>query len=855
MSLSLLFSSTALAYGPGIHCREADRALEMIIELDDSWANDMEGPYARSYLRMGANSPDFQWAADGLNFGHSKELSYHLLQSAQSLGPEHRLFALGHLAHVAGDASAEVFVTPTLFASAPIGPMDLFVGDDNAKAESEAILEGYGDLVNGDWLAVVECIWDLRLESPEAWQRFEDVFLWYCEAGNELYDNSDCALALENLDQSFGVADDLLGSSDLEGAKALISLLIDQPLEALFDLYSSGLLSFLLGQEAAESENFDFYSNHFLTGPLVDPKLWTIYDKHFQDLGPAFTRDHYEHEITGWPEYDGVSIISGNIQSLLQFLPQYYSAQPGLHVTDLRWFNAEGEQVSDISMADAGKSMTAEVRLFSALPFAGTVYGHVLRDMPGLTPDLDEWVGEGEVSMDIDPLNYSLTPQTFLTIPFTVDADGVNGFYVELFVGEDEKPWFSTSSDRLWEIQELPMNLPVYHHFDTYQDYPNSLKVADAENNQGSLLLHINVAPNGPGIAGASATILEETTSTNDTGNATFPTLEPVFYDGSASAEGYSTETKSIPVATGAPSWNSIALHGLPSPALPQWVPSNTCIPVTWNTEVFADQAVDFNARATSPDQSDEWISTRSMGIEGKGELCADAPLENGLELIVALVAVYGDGTEGIQEWTEPVRLDGSEPDFQEMIQTLVPLNCAELSEDTFPGFTLSIQVRDLESGIAKATYSMGGEDDWQEIEFEAQDDEKWTVISFSKDSKTATQETEGLSLRIYNNAGGITEIPLNPMEAISPCSEKEGEEGAENQESTENEEGKESPSEESNESATDEDSESEEQNSGAADASSGCAATRVPSPLPPLFLFIGILFFRKRTRKTHFQG
>ena len=27
-----------------------------------------------------------------------------------------------------GDASAEVFVTPTLFASAPIGPMDLFLG-------------------------------------------------------------------------------------------------------------------------------------------------------------------------------------------------------------------------------------------------------------------------------------------------------------------------------------------------------------------------------------------------------------------------------------------------------------------------------------------------------------------------------------------------------------------------------------------------------------------------------------------------------------------------------------------------------------------------------------------------------
>ena len=55
--------------------------------------------------------------------------------------------------------------------------------------------------------------------------------------------------------------------------------LVNQPLEALFDLYSSGLLAFLLGQEAVPSNDFAFYSTLFLTGPLVDPELWSIYDK------------------------------------------------------------------------------------------------------------------------------------------------------------------------------------------------------------------------------------------------------------------------------------------------------------------------------------------------------------------------------------------------------------------------------------------------------------------------------------------------------------------------------------------------------------------------------------------------
>ena len=262
-------------------------------------------------------------------------------------------FALGHLAHVAGDASAEVFVTPTVFASAPIGPMDLFIGNDKPKSESEAIVEGYGDLVNGDWEAVVETIWDLRLESPEAWGRFANVFLWYCETGNELFNNSDCEAALTQLDERFGTADDLLGGLDLDGAKNLIQALVNQPLETLFDLYSSGLLAFLLRSGIHPGDNYDFYAALSCGAPGRPCSV--VHLRHGPaDLGPVFTVDHYENEILGWPEYDGVSLISGNIQSLLQYLPEAYSAQPGLHVTELRWFNSGGSRNRSGHSRDGG---------------------------------------------------------------------------------------------------------------------------------------------------------------------------------------------------------------------------------------------------------------------------------------------------------------------------------------------------------------------------------------------------------------------------------------------------------------------------------------------------------------------
>ncbi len=145
-----VFPATAGAWGPAMHVREAERTLQVLREVDDQWDILVQSdPLARQYLRLGAISPDFQHGSAELTFGHSKALSYHLLESAPDDRADLKLFALGHLIHLAGDATAEAFVSPWVWAAHPLGMYDLFVGGDGQVGESETIMEGFSEITLG----------------------------------------------------------------------------------------------------------------------------------------------------------------------------------------------------------------------------------------------------------------------------------------------------------------------------------------------------------------------------------------------------------------------------------------------------------------------------------------------------------------------------------------------------------------------------------------------------------------------------------------------------------------------------------------------------------------------------------
>jgi len=523
----------ALPCGPGVHVREAKRVLERMMTNDPIWASFLRHPLAPSYIRLGSISPDFQWAIRSLGFGHSLELSYFLLSKAmQEQSAEHALFSLGHLAHISSDASCETFLTPTVIGSVPLGMTDFIEGYDDALGESEGIIESYGDLLLGDYDGVVDLVYDFWFEGDMAKQRGREIFLWYCQTGVEFYDNQvDCDQALFEFETLLGKGEDFLGNLDRQGAKDLVHSLLSLPIESLLDLAMGGALSALIGDMAKPTPWAKEEAQRVLQTALGDPIFWKdLYENHFQDLAPTWTLERVETQVLGdWPDRSNNAIICGNIQSVMQFLPDFYNVQPGLIVDGVWWEMEDGTKLNAVSVEDEGKRIVARVRLFSALSYSGKVKVVVKSDKYGLDNSLDEVLGEESVDVRIDPFAYVHTERLEVMCPFTVKTSGAKGFYVEVFDGNDKKPLFTSNWDRLWQIEGLNFFSPIYKdNFGSYGHWPLSLPISDCLEAYSTLFVRVTSAKENKPLEGAWASIEGEAFSrTNKNGVAILDMVLP----------------------------------------------------------------------------------------------------------------------------------------------------------------------------------------------------------------------------------------------------------------------------------------------------------------------------------------
>lgn len=572
----------AWASGPGVHLLEADRVLDSLAESDPKWAELAALPLARSYLHFGAVSPDFEKATDTIPFGHQHGLSYSLLEKAKSEKPEFRLFALGHLCHQGSDGAMEALIVPAFFSSAPIGLYSLFGEYADGRADSEGIIESFGDLILGDWLALVDMLFDFWYEDDEAKQRASELFYWYCETGAEHFSMSvDCDLVKSELEGLLAKADGIVGMMSREEAKQFVQMLVDQPLDELVNLATSGMLTSMLSGQVEPGPEYDAEVERFKNSVFVDPEFWVLYQQ-LDMLGPAYALDALDVKPPSgsWPIYDANAIRCGNLQSIMNFNTDEYDVVTGLIVDELVYLDSEGQQVGEVTPAELGESLTARVRLFSALPFSGTVRGVVRKDRPGLDQVDDDVVGEAEVQLEIDPTAYVVEPRTELEIPFVADTEGVLGFYIELFAGDSPLPWFTTSWDQLWQIGELDFTRDIYAlNFGTYGHWPPSLPVAEPDEKPALLIVKVSLAFTGAPIEGAEVTVTgagPRTTKAN--GLAVFDLPEPGEATIEVTADGYLTPgptTVQLPPLE--PTFAKLTL--LPDPAVGHADPHRTAAP------------------------------------------------------------------------------------------------------------------------------------------------------------------------------------------------------------------------------------------------------------------------------------
>ena len=571
---------SARACGPGHHAREASRLLELLGEVQPDWAARAQLPHGLACLHLGsALGPDFQWALGAyLGFGHDVTLSYQLLDLADQEDDDlHRLFALGHLAHMASDPACEQFLQPTLVSSAPVGVFDMWKGEGGNQGEQGSAQEAYGDLITGDWDALVDMLYDFHLDGDDAKARFREVFTWYCENGKTFTGGwADCPGAVAAFEGMLQKADQFLGGMTREKAHQFVHALLDKPLPQVADLYATGLMSSLTGGSADKTDIFDAEFARFRASPLTDPTYWALYDQQLADLGPRWGLERYLERLPdGWPGWEGNALVCGNVAGVMRFGPEAFDVQTGLIVDGVWWWDAPGHDVAQVTPDLEGASLTAHVRFYSSLPFTGTVTAIVRQDLPGADGPTEAVAGEASVDVAIDPTRYLHTPRTEVDVPFVVHlADGPVGFVLDLYAHDvDLRPSFTTSWDRIWTLGDPQLDLPMREYrasFGTCGFWPPSLPVAPAEPQSAPSWLYVVArdAASGEPVPGAFVSVGQAAAGqTGGDGLAVFADLAPASYQLVVTADGHeSPEPEVLTLGPAERRWLDVPLTATPAP-------------------------------------------------------------------------------------------------------------------------------------------------------------------------------------------------------------------------------------------------------------------------------------------------
>lgn len=774
------FPRVALPCGPGVHIREARALLQRLAAGDPLWAETARVPFAEAYLAFGAIAPDLQWAVPEFSFGHEFSLAYALLDRGDQRGPESRLFGLGFLSHVtASDPACEQFYAPTMMAAAGIGVVDLNGSDDGPKGEAEMLFESLGDLILGDWDALVETVWTFWLEGDEAKNRGFQIFAWYCEEASSFLERPvDCGLAWTHFAGLLAQADGILGGMSLEDLKDFARSMIEQPLPDLMDLFLSGFLQQFLGDRFVPSANFEREKERFFRSPFADQGFWAIYDGGLGQLGPSFAVDRLVLRNDGFPSWIDKPLITGNIEAAMATLPGEFSVVPGLIFDGLEWRDDQGHVVRSLSPTDQGRGLTLWVRLYSAVRIAGDLRVVVKGDRPGDDTAGDPVLAEEVFPLVVNPLNLVREPRVEILLPFRAVLEGVRGLYAEFFFQDSPLPCFSTNWDRVWRTGTFDFEQPAtWDAFGTYDRWPPSLPVAGTDVEDPWVFVKVRVAPGGGGVDRARVTLTDGDQTrdvvTGWNGVAVFPKtgLQPVTL--AATAPGFgSADPVQVTPRNLESVWAEIFLHALPEFTAPAGtcLPDRRCIPFSISADPFQNQVATFTVVAEGPGSPP--IAGDPVEVQPGQDRNACLPSEqpDGTRVHLRATPRYKDGSPGLTGTSRELTLDASAPEGD--TPGILPGVTCRGEAPPPPSWTVSWKVTEPHSDLVEVAYRLG-EDEWTLVPGDSWTPDgpgRWQVIFPVMAGSTPSGQV--LHLRALNCAGLAMETTatLPDWASLPPC-------------------------------------------------------------------------------------
>jgi hypothetical protein len=177
------------------------------------------------------------------------------------------------------------------------------------------------------------------------------------------------------------------------------------------------------------------------------------------------------------------------------------------------------------------------------------------------------------------------------------------------------------------------------------------------------------------------------------------------------SAEGYiGLDEQELTLGVPGHNWVSFFLHALPAPQVDgRYHQSESCFEVSWQVQRFMGQAAGFQIQLVN--EQEELLLELVGDQEGTASLCLEpGQVQDGAQVIASVQAIYGDGTMGVLEVTEPFILDSSPPVIDSMTMTTYQPVCQPAGQAT-----VEILSTDPHSPVELIKWKLLGQD-WQEL-------------------------------------------------------------------------------------------------------------------------------------------